>query len=946
MPVVPQAAADRLRRCVVRLTDESGANGTGFFFTPSQLLTADHLLSPGAKTVDIPGRPQPAQVLLRSPSLDLAVLAAREENDDFVAFSADVHPGDQCFVWGHSRELPEGTSATVTSEGESIYEGRNLLKLKGGQLDPGLSGAPVLNGRTGRVCGVLVHSRHVSRPSGGYAVSVPECLTIEPIASAVSAHLEQSVGWRQLTSPIAEFDATDELFGLFPGDPISVEGIYVEPRYRVVTCAPGQDPLAADAGSTVLLDAANSVLARQRLLFLFGPYGSGKTLVTKYLAHRRYLAGEEPLLIACGQLLKGNRLDKLEAFVAESSVPLLLALDSLDEARWLRRGAEAEWRDFLERILSLLRKDSVSIIVNSRTLRVIQDVVYLELADLMRLYVDADPVGFLELQPFDSAKIREWLDAYANEKAQSAQRADASPGSPKVGAVAPYREQGESTGQRPETTGSEKRLYPEELKKHRRQLRDACTNPLFLYQVARCHYETGLEGIDDIYRIYRTFVDATARGKFAEEKRRSGTPFSGEVGDYRAFIRELACEVAARRAEELTRSELGSWYLDDNSSIYSISDAAARDVVAQTATDVLGSRTVDADSLAESVFRAHFLERTQGEKPATVHWRFRDNNILFFFLAEEAADALLKAPAHEPGQPLEHYFGSLLRRRAVVLHPLVLELLFSRLRAEPPEQTERLRSLLSDLVMDEALLGRRSPKSGEVGFWLETLLALTLLRLGNKGLDCSRPFFAKLLSLARELERRDPGSFDVFRAFFRDGIIDDATFSSTDLGGYNFSRTRLGNVLFKHCEFDKPLFDGVRADPGIFRMCTITALDSVHVAGRFVFDRSTLVSVRLREPGTVRLELRDSRIPKLLIQREKARKGGTVEIVMNQCAVGQLVLRNLRNVGLDLIDTAPESLKAEGSHLWVTQSGAGAGVLERIRTNAMSRIHEEGLPRR
>jgi hypothetical protein len=73
--------------------------------------------------------------------------------------------GSKLYIYGYTDVYPYGDSVTLG------YEGPNtLLKLKAGQIIPGLSSAPVLNMRTGSVCGVVIRTRGQQTDLGGRAV--------------------------------------------------------------------------------------------------------------------------------------------------------------------------------------------------------------------------------------------------------------------------------------------------------------------------------------------------------------------------------------------------------------------------------------------------------------------------------------------------------------------------------------------------------------------------------------------------------------------------------------------------------------------------------------------------------------------------------------------------------------------------------------------------------
>jgi len=174
-----------LRRCTVRLS-VPGAHGTGFFVAPGTILSCAHVV----KLAQEAGKPVTAYWNGQSytasierylaethPELqmlypDLTVLKVDKLSDHpCVYLHEEAHLGDKFYSYGYIDDYKGGDSATFENEGWTD-ERKLLLKLKAGQAQSGLSGAPVLNLRTGGVCGVMKRSRGTDSDLGGRAVPV------------------------------------------------------------------------------------------------------------------------------------------------------------------------------------------------------------------------------------------------------------------------------------------------------------------------------------------------------------------------------------------------------------------------------------------------------------------------------------------------------------------------------------------------------------------------------------------------------------------------------------------------------------------------------------------------------------------------------------------------------------------------------------------------------
>ena len=114
--------------------------------------------------------------------------------------------GDELHAYGYPVEKPQGEPALGRCEGT---DGRGLIKFRDTVVDHGMSGSPVLNLRTGKVCGMVRATRDKDAPVGGFAIhgrDLIRILTPEPqktdifqglpsrLATQVDAFLVQYLG--------------------------------------------------------------------------------------------------------------------------------------------------------------------------------------------------------------------------------------------------------------------------------------------------------------------------------------------------------------------------------------------------------------------------------------------------------------------------------------------------------------------------------------------------------------------------------------------------------------------------------------------------------------------------------------------------------------------------------------------------------------------------------
>ena len=191
-----RALEDLLRQCTVRVkaVDRSGA---GFFVAPGKVLTCAHVVGDDDVSVvwERDGH-DPAEIRVAGRMLlndrgraiealtgaypDIAILdldradLARVGNHPCVALGTKwPSPADEFQAFGY----PEQGGSVRLTPVKLAYRGQQgtdptaYLDLASDKVEPGMSGAPVLNLSSGQVCGVIVASKDVAAPEGALAVT-------------------------------------------------------------------------------------------------------------------------------------------------------------------------------------------------------------------------------------------------------------------------------------------------------------------------------------------------------------------------------------------------------------------------------------------------------------------------------------------------------------------------------------------------------------------------------------------------------------------------------------------------------------------------------------------------------------------------------------------------------------------------------------------------------
>ena len=180
-----------LRDCVVAI-NHGGDKGTGFFVAKDLILTCAHVVSDASDqpiVVRWHGEDKQAKIerMGNADDLDFAILRLDAGwSHPCALLGTDVVLNDPFYAFGHpdGNYREGGDSATFIYEGSSFLNANNpdteLYKFKEGEAAPGLSGAPLLNQRSGVVCAVVSTTRRRDTDLGGRGVPISLLMNFAP----------------------------------------------------------------------------------------------------------------------------------------------------------------------------------------------------------------------------------------------------------------------------------------------------------------------------------------------------------------------------------------------------------------------------------------------------------------------------------------------------------------------------------------------------------------------------------------------------------------------------------------------------------------------------------------------------------------------------------------------------------------------------------------------
>lgn len=209
-----------LKETIVRVFVGDEQEGTGFFVASDAVVTCKHVL----EALDLASRAALGLIgvtahrgrefvveSVRHVSNEADLVVLRVAPSRTARYGADPPPepgcallepgarrGDELQAYGYTEVHPEGIPATFEVEGYTGDE--KLFKFKEGRVEHMMSGAPVLNLRTGAVCGVL---RRTIDPddaaAGGYAIPLLALFALsDSIKTDNRRHHEGHRDWLEL----------------------------------------------------------------------------------------------------------------------------------------------------------------------------------------------------------------------------------------------------------------------------------------------------------------------------------------------------------------------------------------------------------------------------------------------------------------------------------------------------------------------------------------------------------------------------------------------------------------------------------------------------------------------------------------------------------------------------------------------------------------------------
>lgn len=636
-------------------------------------------------------------------------------------------------------------------------------------------------------------------------------------------------------------------FRIFAHETVPIDRVYLDPVFDVIDVDTGALEAPPVQGSDFLTTAKQLVL-RDRILFIIGPYGCGKTVLSKRLQSELMRFGDETAYMLSQDAAAWPEA-QLRAAAAERfqrrrrKQGMTVVFDEFDAVVRLDEPRDAELK-ILKTFLELrgLGEDMRIVVV----CRVLPDNTDPDRTHMISLFgtvcLDLDITRFalLDVGYFDRPRVNSWITAYSNELERGPRRV-------------------ESLG----------------LKSIPKGLRSDCENPLMLYMAALKLIEGNgsSEQLDNLYDFYGGFVERTARGKFhlnIELKR-----WAPQLAAFRSEYREFLCDLAVA-IDRTARDYRGKPSVPLSQVERLIDELLTRDRRDHTS-------RFDRKRVFNTLMSCYFLAQVDG------WWHFRDKGILSFLLAESMWVQLCRA-ARAWSDFGEANLGHLQEAARIRMVPDTLDLLLARIRAFP-DIGRKVAQVVAHFHRTGKLLTRSVQRAEAIA--LDTLAFIILLQSSHEG-PPTRPkldeTFGALVSSSQDVE---PTCFDALRRCLRGAELRQWAIGGLVCSGFDFRKCALVESSFEKCTGELVLTEA-QANSISFRNCQFDEVRLDGVEGHVRMVDCNIVLLRIIESCSVQYSMVRCNVEEIRIEgRRGARSGQGIRLEVIGGAIGQVRLSQL-----------------------------------------------------
>jgi len=865
--------------------------GTGYYIDEETILTCFHCIKEyNSSKIPIISNNISYEAFYLDSSMseeyDVAILKTEKRNKHAVLLQDGIEPNHSVSIFGYSDDNPNGASVGLECEGLSFDEKNNpLIKFRNGNIRRGHSGSPIFNVNTGTIVGMIRETSHPNYPIGGYGIPlsiIQECYP-DIYKININYNLKNNF-WQSLNKTyktgigIYDKTITNGHFEMFHTD-IDIDEIFIQPNYKLYRHNL-EEPIELSKTDSVIKDALR-ILKEIKFLLILGAFGTGKTVLSKKIQKQLIKDGFRTIFLQCSDVSLISdycQFYNLIAHLKPNNAPLYCFFDGYDELNLLSKDKLEIIGSFLKNLIQLSKAHDIFVIMNSRNIHKQEEDVYLSIG-LQFEELKNQNIEYVVLEEYLNNQISDYLDAYSNAMAKRKK---------------------------------EHRLYLPDIKNLHKNLKAACYNPLFLYCLESAFYEKGAEQFTELYDIYDIFVQKTIFGKFSDDKNPENPSIKEIRNKYKYFLRKLASETLIRnRKVEFDKEQIYEFYLDKNDKSYYLENSKISHEIQDIATEILSDdiiKNISKERLRENVLSCYFLDCNE------YNWRIKDNNLLFFLVAEGYYEKLsitlknyinyAKSNVSEENES-EFYtqlYDSFKFEQKIPLHPLSIEFLFQKIDKLSKERKEYLWSFIRTLIDKKEILNISEANIRKLDINklnIDIILLLIFKRINTARYDeIELIYFFKryywFISAAKIIDRN---YLYLAQRFFKQSNIKGVELRRINFDGYNFDFSKLKNIHFIQDKFHDVRMNNCELDKVKFTLCDLKNFEFYGFSGNVLFSNCIIEKLYVKTPRSEdvisSLKFKNCQIKWIEFHSEEKNISKTISIEFITSDIKTLVVDNI-----------------------------------------------------
>ena len=811
---------------------------------------------------------------------DLALLKVPLDLLRIRYWTKDISYGDEIICHGYESghaQLRPYSFEVVGFEGLP----RRFMRIKEDAIPKGLSGAPLFNKDDFSFYGIITTTLGRDVPLGGYAIPfdiISESHLFKHIhigTNKSSGNLLTPVEYYSLSaknysnSGIGFYDqsSNDNHYCIYNYTNLAINDLFIKPRGTIInynSCeVSGRNPLepldADEITHQILENLTNS-----RVFLVTGRYGCGKTILSKKIQYILSEKGYDTVFLKARDLFAYNNYTEISQAINDRTAPginLVLIIDAVEDLFTIGSHNEYRTNTIIRSLFGCLRSNSqVYYILNYRLIPDSNDSIHEEILLSLEEFARISMLSNLELRYFTKDSIEKYLDRFSS-------------------AVEVH------TRATP--------LFISELKGYHKNFLKACENPIFLFMVCDYYYGDDFDDIGNAYSLYKNFVEKTIKGRFLTEAPHGSASLAPISNEYHKFVSMIAVEIGKRARLDIDDDLLDNWHLDSNKANYGIIFNELDDVINKFFLQIRSSlHEFTGRRISDRMMNCYFFSFLNGL------WKFRDNNILFFLIADHIfsiLDNALNIYVQDPHNNVLSSYLALNEISEIGIHPLTIELLFSRIDTLEHGEYNRLAEMILSYIQKDIILSINEWNLEKLNVGkvkLDLLLLLIFLKYNENNYSELEYYFKRLHWHVSAVKSINPDICYIAKRFHRDAKISNIEIRRVNLKEYNFSgasfqevkliQNKMNAALLRHNNFRKTSFYLCELDNTI-----------LSPTGEINLDYCRAKRLIIQDPANFTLKIRRSFIETLQVKCNR-RVNTVINIEINESTLADIIITSSR----------------------------------------------------